>query len=128
MSVNFAGGKVIEARFRDHTVKTDQSLKEGGENSAPSPFDLLLVSLVTCSAYYVLKFCLERKIPTEGLSVGMDGDADAKSKTLKKITIWVKLPPEFPERYENAVVRAAESCSVKKFLLQPPLIETRVSR
>ena len=128
MSVTFVGGRKIEARFRDHTVITDQSLKEGGDNSAPTPFDLLLVSLANCAAYYVLKFCLERKISIEGLSLGMNKEPDEKTKMLKKITIWIKLPPEFPEKYENAVVRAAESCSVKKLLAQPPDIETRVSR
>jgi len=128
MSVNFGGGRVVEARFRDHTVKTDQSLKEGGENSAPTPFDLMMVSLATCSAYYVLKFCLERKIPTEGISLEMDKEADEKTRMLKKITIEIKLPPDFPEKYDRAVVKAAESCSVKKLLLNPPEFETRVSR
>ena len=128
MSVNFCGGRVVDARFRDHTVRTDQSLKEGGENSAPTPFDYFLVSLATCSAYYAFKFCLERNIPTEGMSLGMDKEPDEKTKRLKKITMEIKLPPGFPEKYEKAVVKAAESCSVKKLLVDPPEIETRVSR
>ncbi len=128
ISVNFAGGRIVEAAFRAHEVKTDQSLKEGGENSAPTPFDFFLVSIATCSAYYVLKFCLERKIPTEGLRVTMTTDPDQKTKMLKKITIAINLPQKFPEKYKKAVVKAAETCSVKKHLVTPPEFETLISR
>lgn len=128
ISVNFAGGRVVETTVRDHIIKTDQTLKEGGENSAPTPFDLFLASISTCSAYYVLKFCLERKIPFEGVGLTMITDPDEKTKMLKKISIAIKLPPEFPAKYAKAVVKAAETCSVKKHLLSPPAFETYVTK
>lgn len=128
ISVNLAGGRVVEAIFEDHVVKTDQPIKDGGANSAPHPFQLFLASLATCSAYYVLDFCLERKIPTDGIGVTMKIVRDEEKRRIGKIVIEIKLPPEFPEKYEKAVVRAAESCSVKKYILNPPEFDTYISK
>jgi ribosomal protein S12 methylthiotransferase accessory factor len=128
ISVNFPGGRVVEAVFEDHLVKTDQPIKDGGANSAPYPFQLFLASIATCSAYYVLDFCLERKIPTDGLGVTMKILRDEEKRRIGKITLEINLPPEFPEKYEKAVVSAAESCSVKKYILKPPELDTYVSR
>jgi ribosomal protein S12 methylthiotransferase accessory factor len=39
MEITFDGGKVVSAHTHDHTIKTDQPVNSGGENSAPSPFE-----------------------------------------------------------------------------------------
>jgi hypothetical protein len=38
------------------------------------------------------------------------------------------VPPAFPEKYREPVRRAAESCSVKKAIFDPPefVVETKV--
>jgi ribosomal protein S12 methylthiotransferase accessory factor len=128
ISVNFAGGRVVEAVLGDHVVKTDQPVKDGGTNTAPYPFELFLASIATCSAYYVLDFCLERKISTAGIAVTMKIIRNQEGGRIAKIATEIKLPPEFPEKYEKAVVRAADSCSVKKYIFAPPEFETYTSR
>ena len=40
-----------------------------------------------------------------------------------KVRLEIQLPQEFPEQYASAVIRAAESCLVKKHLEQPPSFE-----
>jgi ribosomal protein S12 methylthiotransferase accessory factor len=45
---------------------------------------------------------------------------------VEKITIDVILPPDFPEKYKATVVKAAQSCSVKKFLEAPPEIQIAI--
>ena len=67
-------GMRLEAQLGDFTVATDQPAADGGDNSAPSPFDLFLASLATCAGYYVLAFCKQRNLPTEGISVSMRND------------------------------------------------------
>ncbi len=42
---------------------------------------------------------------------------------VEKIMIDINLPPDFPEKYKAAVVKSAQSCSVKKFLDAPPEIQ-----
>jgi ribosomal protein S12 methylthiotransferase accessory factor len=37
-----------------------------------------------------------------------------------KIDLEIQVPPEFPEKYETALVRSAELCAVKKHFENPP--------
>ena len=49
MEITFAGGKKINANLNGHLIKTDQPVTSGGENTAPSPYDLFLASIGTCA-------------------------------------------------------------------------------
>jgi ribosomal protein S12 methylthiotransferase accessory factor len=98
-----------------HVIHADQPPATGGDDSAPSPFDLFLASLATCAGYYVLAFCQARGIPTDGLALVERPDAG-------HIELEIQLPPGFPDRYRDAIVRAAETCKVKKLLAHPPSI------
>jgi ribosomal protein S12 methylthiotransferase accessory factor len=40
-----------------------------------------------------------------------------------RVHVNVELPPEFPPRYRDAVLRAAAHCTVKQHLEHPPLVE-----
>ncbi len=127
MTVDFPGGSRVNAHFRSFTVQTDQPIKSGGENTAPAPFDMFLVSLATCAGYYVMEFCKARNIDTKGIRVIQKLEKDAKTKMISKILLEIQLPAEFPDRYTAAVIRAAESCSVKKHLEKPPSFEIYTS-
>ena len=41
------------------------------------------------------------------------------------IQLDIELPAGFPERYKEAVIRAAEQCAVKKHFEHPPEFEIR---
>lgn len=123
IEVSFPGGVRVDAAFKGFTVKTDQPVKEGGEGTAPAPFDLFLFSLATCAGYYVVSFCSERKIPTEGLSLTMTWDVNREIHLIAKIRIAITLPAGFPEKYKAAVIRAADLCTVKRHMLNPPAFE-----
>jgi putative redox protein len=124
IAVTFTGGKKVEARVREFRIETDQPAEGGGTASAPTPFDLFLGSLAACSGYYVLGFCQARNLSTDGIRVVMRTETNPEKKMIGKISVEIMLPPEFPERYREAVVRAAEVCSVKKHILDPPEFET----
>ncbi len=47
--VTFPGGVKVDTTFREFTIRTDQPVRDGGENTAPSPFILFLASLATCA-------------------------------------------------------------------------------
>lgn len=123
MEVRFPGGVAVEAIHAGMTIRTDQPAAAGGGGSAPSPFDLFLVSIATCAGFYALRFCQERGLPTEGLGVTMDWERSPETKLISKIRISVKLPEEFPEKYRSAILRATDQCAVKKHLVAPPAIE-----
>lgn len=118
--VQSPGGLLIDARFGDFTLTTDQPVADGGKNSAPSPFDLFLASLATCAGYYVTAFCRERDLPTEGIALKMTNDWNDQSHLAENIAIEITLPADFPEKYRRAVVRAAGMCTVKRHIEKPP--------
>lgn len=118
----------MNAEVNGFVVKTDQPVKYGGENSAPSPYDYFLASLGTCAGIYILGFCQERKIPTERVSLTqrLEYGKTPEGKTfIDKIVIEILVPQEFPEKYHNALVKVADQCAVKKTILNPPKFEIR---
>lgn len=123
MRVTFPGGLRVDAHYKGFTVKTDQPLDDGGQGTAPSPFDLFLVSVGTCAGYYVLAFCVQRKIPLDDAYVVMKTSKNPGSKLIAKVSIEIHLPPDFPEKYRTAVIKAADSCTVKAHLAHPPVFE-----
>jgi ribosomal protein S12 methylthiotransferase accessory factor len=125
MTVSFPGGKQVTAHYDGFDIATDQGVDSGGEATAPEPYDLFLASLATCAGYYVLRFCDSRSIPTDGISIRQRWERDP-SKKLVRIAIEIRVPPEFPAKYHKALVRAANTCSVKKTILDPPEIVTSV--
>ena len=120
MKITFHGGKKVHADYHGFTHKTDQPVAAGGENTAPSPFELFLASLGTCAGFYVLSFCQGRGIDTAGIELNMGMEWDERSHLISRVNIEVVLPASFPEKYRAAVLQAAQSCTVKKHLQNPP--------
>lgn len=127
MEIVFPGGKRVNALYGDHVICTDQPKERGGEESAPTPFDLFVASLGTCAGIYVLQFCRSREIPTDGVKILLNVERNAETKLLSKVTLDIVLPAEFPEKYRRAVVNAAELCTVARHLQDPPAIVVRTT-
>jgi len=120
IAVEFPGGKRVDARMGGIVIHTDQTLENGGDGTAPEPFQLFLASIATCAGIYALEFCRAREIPSEGMALTMSYDWDEKKQVIETIHIEAKLPPGFPDRYKKAVVRVMDLCSVKKHIVHPP--------
>jgi putative redox protein len=120
MIIRFPGNKRVYADFAGFTVETDQPRAGGGDASAPAPFDLFLASIGTCAGIYALGFMQQRGIPTDGASLRLTTQHDPEAHLVSKITLDVQLPPEFPEKYRDALVKAVDLCAVKRHLAHPP--------
>jgi len=127
MTIDFPGGTRVAARFGGFTIETDLPANAGGEGSAPTPFETFLASLGTCAGIYVLGFCRQRGIPVEGIRLIQRAGINAVTGLAEIISLDIQLPPDFPEEYKAAVVRAAEQCKVKKHFESPPKIEVATS-
>lgn len=122
MRVIFPGGKRVSSIYKGFTVDTDQPKSEGGDDSAPEPYDLFLSSIGTCAGVYIVYFCESRDIPTDDINMTLRFDRNEKSHLMEKIAIDINLPPDFPHNYRKAVIRAAQMCTVKRNLIHPPEI------
>lgn len=124
MEIRFPGGKKVDADFKGFTIKTDQGEKDGGEGSAPTPSFLFLASLGTCAGLYALNFCEKRKIDTAKLKLELEFKTHKKTHLVEKVRLKLTLPPDFPEKYRPAIIKAMDLCYVKKHLHEPPEFET----
>jgi putative redox protein len=118
--IDFPGGARVDAHFGPYTVPTDQPPSGGGEGSAPTPFSVFLASIGACAGIYVLGFCRQRGLPTEGIRLVERMETDPLTHMIGKIMLEIQVPPDFPEKYKEAVIRSAEQCAVKKHLENPP--------
>jgi putative redox protein len=123
IKVTFPGGKRVNAQYKGFLIKTDQPVYQGGEGSAPAPFDLFLVSIATCAGIYVLSFCQNRNIPAEDLTLTMRSERNPETKRIERIYIAIDLPAEFPEKYTNAVIKSVNGCAVKVHMQNAPVFE-----
>ena len=130
MEIVFPGGKKVDAHYKGFKIETDQSKRSGGKGSAPAPFDLFLTSIGTCAGIYVLSFCQERKILADKIKLVLRTERNRESWMVTKIEIEIQVPPEFPAKYREAVVKAAELCTVTKHLYNPPVfdVHTRIQK
>ncbi len=117
MQIAFPGGDRITADFHGNQIET-------GDENQPSAFDFFLIGLATCSASKVLHFCRERDIPTDAIRMRQRMYYNPDTRMFESIVTEIQLPPDFPAKYRDAVVRAAESCGVRRHLLNPPAMET----
>lgn len=123
MEVTFPGGMAVDATFRGHLIHTDQPVRAGGQNTGPPPFDLFLASIATCAGFYALAFCRKRGVETDALRVTLEPIRSPETGRFHRMKIDVLLPPEFPEKYTAAVVRAVNQCTVKRHIVDPPEFE-----
>ncbi|MDO9255083.1 MAG: OsmC family protein [Bacteroidales bacterium] len=126
-TITLDGGKIITAHHQGHDIITDQPEAGGGTNSAPAPFDLFLASIGTCAGIYVKSFCDQRGIPTENIKIIQSVDYDMQKRLPSKIKLDIQLPVDFPEKYRNAVLSAADLCAVKRAIADPPVFEVVTS-
>lgn len=120
MEVTLDGGKVVTAHINGKTIKTDQSVRNGGGGTAPEPFELFLASIGTCAGIYVKSFCDQRGIPAEGIKIIQSVEFDPEKRVPSVIKLDIQLPADFPEKYRSAVINAAELCLVKKTINNAP--------
>lgn len=126
--ITFPGGKKVNAEMNGMVIATDQPMTQGGDGTAPAPYALFLASIGTCAGIYVLSFCKERGIPTEGISLAqrLEYVTSPEGRTgLDKIIIEIQVPAAFPEKYHNALVKVADQCAVKKTIMNPPKFEVK---
>ena len=126
VEVSFPSATRIQARSKDLTVEIGPPPDRGGDPSAYGPFDLLLCSLATCTGFQVLDFLRQRGLDTSGAGVRVEAQRGEESHLLESISITIEVSEGFPEKYNDAIVRAAGLCFIKQQLGHQPTVTTSV--
>mgnify|MGYP000930774485 CR=1 FL=1 len=120
MLIDFPGGARVDAHFANFTIATDQPIMGGGKGEYPTPFATFLASIGTCAGIYVLGFCRQRGISAEGISISQKLNVNPVNGMVEEVDLEIRVPADFPEKYHDALIRAADQCAVKKHLENPP--------
>ena len=119
MTVNYAAGsKLIETSIGDFVV-----LADGGDRVEPSPGALFMAGLVACTASTARGYCNSHGLPfPQGMKLCASFDED--TGLIESIDAEILVPPDFPQEYLDALMRAAGACTVKKWWQSPPAFNT----
>lgn len=124
--VIFPENKKIDVKFKDFLIKTDQSKKNDGDETAPEPFALFLASLASCAGIYAKSFCDTRDLDTQGMTLTLTPSFKKGLPHMEKIEMTLHVTQAFPEKYIKPVIKAMNGCAVKKQLHPDIQAETRV--
>lgn len=127
LEIFFAGNKKVNAAFNGFIVRTDQPVMSGGDGDDPTPFELFLAALGTCAGIFVKSFCDQRYLPTDKIKIIEHIERDPVKHTVSKIELEILLPSDFPEKYKSAVINAADLCTVKRLIQNPPELKVYTS-
>ena len=113
MKITFEGNKKVKVHVKNFDIMTDQSKEHGGDSSAPTPIDLFLASLGSCSGVFVLNFLKQHNLP-ETVYLPLEPECNINEYVIDKIKVFIHVPPDFPAKYENALVEGAKRCLVAR--------------
>ncbi len=113
MKITFEGNKKVKVRVKDFDVWTDQPKEQGGDATAPTPIDLFLASLGSCSGVFVLNFLKQHALP-ENVYLTLDPVWNISEYVIDKINVVIHVPSDFPQKYENALIEVAKRCLVAR--------------
>jgi len=125
-NVSFPGNKKVDVAFKDFEIKTDQSFKNGGDETAPEPFAVFLSSLGACAGIYAKSFCDTRSLETSGMHLSLDVVFKKGQAYMDQINITLHVNEHFPEKYFKPIIKAMNGCAVKNQLHPDIKTQTQV--
>ena len=101
--------------MRGHTLVADEPKDEGGEDSGPSPQELLAASLASCTAITIEMYAKRKGWEVGEVSVHVKYEpAQRGSPTRFRMT--VDLPKELPENQRERLMQIGAKCPVHRVL------------
>ena len=115
---SYKGDMLFETQSGNHTILNDvpATPEWGGSDRAPTPPEYLMMSLSSCIAAFLVKYCKQTDINTEGMSVEVDFEKSDQPVHLKNIKVLINLPNAEIGKHEKALKRVCEHCVVHETL------------
>jgi uncharacterized OsmC-like protein len=119
--VDGISGFAYRVKMGNHEVVVDQSRDDGGEDLGPTPTDLFVAGLASCSAYYAGRFLGHHGMPADAVRARCHYRISAERPArVEWIRVTLDLPSGIPDEVKAAALRSAEQCTVHNSLIAPP--------
>ena len=114
-----------DVRVRSHTITADEPRDSGGEDSGPSPQELLAASLASCTAITVEMYAKRKGWDIAGLAVDCEY-TPAERGCPTKFAMVLRLPAHLTEEQAERLQVIAAKCPVHRTLEGEVAFEERV--
>lgn len=122
----------VELTNGRHTWKADEPLEKGGEDTGPSPYELLLGSLAACTLITLQLYARHKGIAIERASARYehakqdDLDDDGRKKVVDVLTSHVEIGGDFSEAQRERLAQIVSRCPVHKTISNGARVVDRV--
>jgi putative redox protein len=114
-----------QVQIREHELAADEPKDHGGEDSGPSPQELLAASLASCTAVTMEMYAVRKGWDVGEITVDVNYEpAHRGSPTRFEMT--VNLPKELPEEQRERLMQIAAKCPVHRTLEGEVMFDERV--
>ena len=114
-----------QVAIRGHSLTADEPVKHGGEDSGPSPQELLAASLASCTAITMEMYAERKGWDIGDVTVDVDYEA-AQRGSPTRFVMNVQLPKEMPEDQRDRLMQIAAKCPVHRALEGEVMFEETV--
>jgi len=108
-------GVAFTIRIRGHELLTDLPQEKGGQDLGPTPPELLLASLASCSGIFAKMFADREGIAADGIEVTVEAETLSAPTRLGNFRVRVTIPG-LPEGKRAKAKAFVESCLVGQTL------------
>src|SRR5919107_4396755 len=101
--------------IRKHTITADEPRDEGGDDSGPSPQELLAASLASCTAITMEMYARRKGWDVAGLTVDVEYTPAARG-SVTRFDLVMKMPAHLSEEQVERLQAIAAKCPVHRTL------------
>jgi putative redox protein len=111
--------------IRDHELAADEPKDEGGQDSGPSPQELLAASLASCTAVTMEMYAARKGWDIGEATVEVEYEP-AQRGSPTRFAMTVSLPKELPDDQRERLMQIAAKCPVHRTLEGEVMFEETV--
>ena len=111
--------------IREHHVTADEPEENGGDDTGPSPQELLAASLASCTAITVEMYAKRKGWEIGDVAVDVDYEP-AQRGSPTKFKMVLNLPKELPEEQRERLMQIGAKCPVHRVLEGEVMFEETV--